>query len=75
MNEHDTEKITLNVLTMSEAAELLQVSKQTIVRMIYSKELPGGFKVGGQWRFNQGELLKWIQGRSPEVKDGAMRDL
>lgn len=53
----------LRLLTVSETAELLSVSKRTLERMIRRNEFPA-FKVGGQWRINESHLAKWIRGIS-----------
>jgi excisionase family DNA binding protein len=53
----------VRLLTLTEAAELMHVSKLTLHRMIRRNELPG-FKVGKQWRINELELSKWIKGLS-----------
>jgi excisionase family DNA binding protein len=52
----------IRLLTLSNAAELLQVSTRTLKRMIQSQELPA-FKVGGQWRVRESQLRQWIQAR------------
>ena len=52
----------LRLLTLPEAAELLQVSTRTLQRMIRRKDLPA-FKVGGQWRVRESQLARWIEGR------------
>ena len=52
----------LRLLTLSEAAHLLQVSTKTLQRMIRSGELPA-LKVGGQWRLRESQLMLWIQSR------------
>lgn len=63
----------LRLLTLPEAADLLQVSTRTLQRMIRRNELPA-FKVGGQWRVRESQLTRWIEIReeSPEsaVKEG-----
>ena len=59
--ESDVEPI--HLLTLDEAAEVLQVSKRTVRRMVDQKEFPA-FKVGGQWRVRESEVAKWIQGLS-----------
>lgn len=51
----------LRFLTTHESAELLQVSKRTLQRMINRKDLPA-FKVGGQWRIHENTLAKWLDG-------------
>jgi excisionase family DNA binding protein len=52
----------LRLLTLLEAAELLNVSTRTLQRMIRRKDLPA-FKVGGQWRVRESQLTRWIEGR------------
>jgi excisionase family DNA binding protein len=51
----------LRFLTTNETAELLQVSKRTLQRMINRKDLPA-FKVGGQWCIYETALAKWLEG-------------
>ena len=50
----------IHLLTLSEAADLLQVSTRTLQRMIRSGQLPA-FKVGGQWRVRETQLRQWIE--------------
>ncbi|HXT56898.1 MAG TPA: helix-turn-helix domain-containing protein [Candidatus Eisenbacteria bacterium] len=57
--ENSTEP--LKFLTVEETAELLQVSRRTLQRMIHRKDLPA-FKVGGQWRIHENTLAKWLDG-------------
>ena len=57
--ENSTEP--LKFLTVEETAELLQVSRRTLQRMIHRKDLPA-FKVGGQWRIHENALAKWLDG-------------
>jgi excisionase family DNA binding protein len=58
----------IRLLTLSEAANLLQVSTRTLQRMIRNRELPA-FKVGGQWRLRETQLRQWVENReSPLVK-------
>jgi excisionase family DNA binding protein len=52
----------IQLMTLAEAAELLQVSTRTLHRMIRSAELPA-FKVGGQWRVRESQLQQWIEHR------------
>jgi excisionase family DNA binding protein len=44
------------VLTAAEAAELLQISTKTLLRLAREGELPG-LKVGRCWRFGREELV------------------
>ncbi len=48
------------LLTLSEAATLLQVSTRTLQRMIRNGKLPA-FKVGGQWRLRETQLRQWVE--------------
>jgi excisionase family DNA binding protein len=52
----------IRLLTLDEAAALLQVSKRTLQRMIKIHELPA-FKVGGQWRLRETQLRQWVEHR------------
>jgi excisionase family DNA binding protein len=52
----------IHLLTLDEAAALLQVSKRTLQRMIKINELPA-FKVGGQWRLREAQLRQWVEHR------------
>ena len=58
MEENNDES--LEFLTVEETAELLQVSRRTLHRIIYRKDLPA-FKVGGQWRIQENALAKWLE--------------
>lgn len=42
----------IRLLTLAEAASLLQVSTRTLKRMIRNHDLPA-LKVGGQWRVRE----------------------
>jgi excisionase family DNA binding protein len=54
------------LLTLSEAANLLQVSTRTLQRMIRNGELPA-FKVGGQWRLRETQLRQWVESRESSL--------
>jgi excisionase family DNA binding protein len=62
----------LRLLTLPEAAQLLQVSIRTLHRMIRKNDLPA-FKVGGQWRLRESQLTQWIQCRE-DSSTGAPTD-
>jgi excisionase family DNA binding protein len=47
-------------LTLQQTAELLQLSRRTVMRMVQQKKLPA-FKVGGQWRVQGNQLTKWLE--------------
>jgi excisionase family DNA binding protein len=56
----------IRLLTLSEAANLLQVSTRTLQRMIRNGELPA-FKVGGQWRVREKQLRQWVESREGSI--------
>jgi excisionase family DNA binding protein len=50
----------LPLLTLHEAAKLLNLPIHSVRNMIRSKKLRA-FKVGGQWRIRRSEITKWVQ--------------
>jgi len=60
MNDNHTE---MRLITLAEAASLLQVSKRTLLRMIQKKEVPA-FKVGGQWRIRETQFKEWVDNKA-----------
>jgi excisionase family DNA binding protein len=59
--------MTQQILNLSEVAEMLSVSKETIRRWAVSKLIPA-FKLHkrGQWKFKASEVDKFIQERQAE---------
>jgi excisionase family DNA binding protein len=64
----DTKIEDIRLLTLSEAASLLQVSTRTLQRMIRSGQMPA-LKVGGQWRLREIQLRHWIEEKESSVGD------
>jgi excisionase family DNA binding protein len=56
----------LKLLTLLEAASILQISKRTLLRMIQQGEVPA-FKVGGQWRIRESQFRKWVEQKENSV--------
>lgn len=56
------------ILTRDEAAELLQVHPQVVLRLVRSDGLPAS-KVGPQYRFKRADVLKWFEEHA--VRPGA----
>ncbi len=50
----------LRLITLETAADILQVSKRTLLRMIQKREVPA-FKVGGQWRIRESQFRRWVE--------------
>lgn len=49
------------VLTADQAAQLLQLSTETVIGLAGSGEIPGR-RLGGEWRFSKAGLLAWLAG-------------
>ncbi|MEE9412934.1 MAG: helix-turn-helix domain-containing protein [Methylococcales bacterium] len=49
------------VLTLNDAATLLQVSQEDIKAMVLYKDLPGR-QIGSHWRFSRSALIVWLAG-------------
>jgi excisionase family DNA binding protein len=50
----------IKLLTLSEVAAILKISKRTLHRMIQHQQIPA-FKVGGQWRILESRFQEWMQ--------------
>lgn len=49
------------VLTLAEAATLLRVGEDALVRLAEAGEVPGR-RLAGEWRFSRAALLAWLGG-------------
>ncbi len=47
------------ILTIHELADYLKLNEKTAYRLVAQGEIPG-FKVGGSWRFQKIEIVKWV---------------
>ena len=56
----DTNGNHIKLLTLSEVATILKISKRTLHRMIQHQQIPA-FKVGGQWRILESRFQEWMQ--------------
>ena len=56
----------IQLLTLSEAADILQVSTRTLQRMIRSRAMPA-LKVGGQWRVRRALLRQWVEEKESPI--------
>jgi excisionase family DNA binding protein len=52
------------VLTLDQAASLLQLCSHTVSKLARKGDLPGR-RIGREWRFVRSELLRWINGYRP----------
>jgi excisionase family DNA binding protein len=50
-------------MTIDEIAAYLQVSKETIYKMVQKNQIPAS-KLGGQWRFNKDTVDTWLNAQS-----------
>ncbi len=51
-----------DVLTVEQAADLLQLSGKTLKRLAQAGRIPGR-RVGNQWRFSRQALMDWLAGK------------
>ena len=49
------------ILTLEQAAAMLQISERTLQRMLKKGEVPGT-RIGGQWRFDRDQLRALVRG-------------
>ncbi len=49
-----------DVLTIKDCQNILQVSRGTILKLIYGDELPA-FRVGNRWRIRRETMLNFIE--------------
>ncbi|MBC8426910.1 helix-turn-helix domain-containing protein [bacterium] len=61
------------ILTLGQAAELLQVSERTIQRMVKRGEMPGT-QIGGQWRFDRDQIKALVRGEWRPTPDPLTQD-
>ncbi len=52
-------------LTLSEVAEYLRVSRETIYKLAQQSKIPAS-KLGNQWRFKQDLVDQWLQSQTSE---------
>jgi excisionase family DNA binding protein len=55
------------VMTISDLAEYLQVSKSSLYKLVQSGRVPGQ-KVGKHWRFHKEVIDEWLRGNRGAVK-------
>ena len=60
--------------TISDVAQILQVSEKTIARMLQDDAIPG-FKVANQWRFHPGDFNDWLDAKRRERSGAARSDI
>ena len=50
------------IITTKQAAEMLQLHQEVLYRLLNKGMIPA-FRVGGQWRLIQEDLIKWARGQ------------
>jgi len=56
------------ILTLREMAQILKVHPGTLYRLVKKHRVPA-FKIGGDWRFNQESVERWITESTQVVDD------
>ena len=49
-----------DIVTVKQLAAFLQISEQTVIRALKSKELQG-FKIGREWRIEKESIMLWVK--------------
>ena len=57
-----------DIMTILEVAEYLKLNEKTAYRHAAAGKIPG-FKIGGAWRFQRGEIDKWIERQSAGLEE------
>lgn len=57
------------ILSLEEAAELLNVHRTTLTKYAELGEIPGN-RIGRCWRFSRKMLEAWLEGRACKTKGG-----
>lgn len=57
-------------LTVRQVAALANVSAKTIHNLGARGLVPGRIKIGRATRFNRGAILRWLEGRPAESREG-----
>lgn len=60
MSDHLTESLPVNLLTVADVAELLQVPARTLYTWRSKGEGPPGFRVGRHLRFDPADVRVWL---------------
>lgn len=60
----------LGIISTSEASRLMQISRQTLYKLVDKKEVPGK-KVGGTYKFLKQDILDYLQSHSEKEIDNA----
>jgi len=55
------------LMTVSEVADYLRVTKKTVYRLLMGGKIPAT-KVGNQWRFAQDSIDRWLQQNAVTIK-------
>jgi excisionase family DNA binding protein len=56
-----------DMMTIKEISEYLKIKEKTAYHLAAKGEIPG-FKVGGAWRFDKADILKWIEKQKKAAK-------
>lgn len=59
-----------SVMTVSQAAKVLQVSDDHLYRLLKQGEIPGALKVGEAWRIYAPAIYQWLRGEWPQTGRG-----
>ena len=64
------QKVSADVLSVKEVADILRIGETTVRRLAASGELPAKM-IGKRWRFSRQEILSLLPGRPQNGQPGA----
>ncbi len=56
-----------SLLDVDDLAKYLKLQKQTIYNWLNQRKI-SGIKIGGVWRFDKGEIDKWLKSQARKAK-------
>lgn len=56
-----------SLMTMKKACEFLNISRDTMERLLKDFKIPGA-KIGGRWKFEKSDLQNYVNSKKIKVK-------
>jgi excisionase family DNA binding protein len=63
------------IVTLHEAAEYLHCHPSTLYGLLSLRKIPGGFRVGADWRFRRADIDAWIVAEEMKAENAPLTDL
>uniref|UniRef100_A0A7C2P0J8 DNA-binding protein n=1 Tax=Schlesneria paludicola TaxID=360056 RepID=A0A7C2P0J8_9PLAN len=63
----------VELVSIERLAEMLDVSKRTVQRLMGMGKLPPAIRVGVQWRWRLSDVLEWIDAGCPTPRETKLK--